>query len=184
LSPVPTTSAAPASTFQALLVRLGLSRSRLAAPHGVRLGDPAASLAVPAGRPCVLVADDSTVNQLMMQAMLSRWAITPMVAGDGAEAVALACGHDFDLILMDLQMPVLDGLTATAQIRHFEFDRGRPRTPVVVWTSHPVRSTDPALQSCGIDAVLLKPCTTDSLGACLTRWCAGIAAAGGCPWTA
>lgn len=94
-----------------------------------------------------------------------------MLAADGAEAVALACGHDFDLILMDLQMPVLDGLAATTQIRHFERDHSCTRAAVVAYTSGSV-SRD-LLRDCGLDAVLEKPCDAKALQDCLLCWCPG-----------
>ena len=103
--------------------------------------------------------------------MLSLWGISAMQAADGAEAVALACGHEFDLILMDLQMPVLDGLAATAQIRSFERQHARPRAPVVAFTSSPFSGSEPVLRACGMDAVLTKPCNAATLHACLCRWC-------------
>jgi len=122
-------------------------------------------------RPRILVVDDCPVNQLLLAALLWRWGITPLVAADGAEAVALACGQDFDLILMDLQMPVLDGLTATRQLRRFELEHARPRAPVVAYTSTLLGANEPLLRACGIDASLEKPCNSQLLEKCLTRWC-------------
>ena len=122
-------------------------------------------------RPRILVVDDCPVNQLLMAALLWHWGITPLVAADGAEAVALACGQDFDLILMDLQMPVLDGLTATRHLRRFERENACPRTPVVAYTSGPFGANESLLEACGLDASLEKPCNTQSLEECLTRWC-------------
>jgi len=78
-----------------------------------------------------------------------------------AEAVALACGHDFDLILMDLQMPVLDGLAATKQIRHYEQEKSCARAAVLAYTSLVLE--DDLLRDCGVDGVLEKPCNG--------RWC-------------
>lgn len=122
-------------------------------------------------RPRILVVDDCPVNHMVVAAMLWRWGITPLVAADGAEAVALACGQDFDLILMDLQMPVLDGLTATRQLRRFELKHACPRAPVVAYTSSLFGVDEQLLRACGIDASLQKPCNAQSLEACLTRWC-------------
>jgi two-component system, sensor histidine kinase and response regulator len=122
--------------------------------------------------PLVLVVDDCPVNQMLMMAMLLRWGINPLLAADGAEAVALACEHEFDLIFMDLQMPVLDGLAATAQIRRFEREHARVRVPVVAYTSSSIADDSSALSHLGLDAVLPKPCNLQSLEACLTRWCA------------
>ena len=89
---------------------------------------------------------------------------------DGVQAVALARVHDFDLILMDLQMPVLDGLAATMQIRAREKARSRPRAPVLAYTS--VALGDDLLRACGIDGVLAKPCRASEVRECLRRWCA------------
>jgi CheY-like chemotaxis protein len=122
-------------------------------------------------RPRILVVDDCPANQLLVAALLWRWGITPLVAADGAEAVALACGQDFDLILMDLQMPVLDGLTATRQLRRFELEHARPRAPVVAYTSTLLGANEQLLRACGIDASLEKPCNSQSLEECLMRWC-------------
>jgi CheY-like chemotaxis protein len=118
----------------------------------------------------VLVADDNPSNLGYARELLGGWGITPTVAADGAEAVALARKRGFDVILMDLQMPVLDGLAATKQIRRFEVEQSRSRTPVLAYTSHAVDEC--LLRHCGLDGVLEKPCSADALRACVARWCA------------
>ena len=123
------------------------------------------------GRPRVLLVDDEPHNHRAAAALLLRWGIKPIHVGDGAEAVALACGLHFDLILMDLQMPVLDGLNAAAQIRRHERAHGQPSAPIVAYTSSAVADDATRLRVFGIDAALEKPCTAASLEGCLARWC-------------
>ena len=118
---------------------------------------------------CVLVVDDNPVNLMLASEMLLSFGLSPMMAADGAEAVALAREVRLDLILMDLQMPVLDGFTATRQIRCQEAEQHRPRVPVVAYTT-----SSPALRvlrQTGIDDVLEKPCDRAALQACMQRWC-------------
>jgi CheY-like chemotaxis protein len=127
-------------------------------------------------RPRVMVVDDNPANHLDASELLSAWGITPVLAADGAEAVALAGAQDFDLILMDLNMPVLDGIAATQQIRRDEAENARARTPVVAYTSSVFSDLDSELpnallRSRGVDGVLAKPCDARSLKACLVRWC-------------
>ncbi len=123
----------------------------------------------------VLVADDNPSILDDTLELLRHRGITPTLAADGGEAVALASAIDFDLILMDLQMPVLDGLAATKQIRASEYLRGTHRAPVVAYTSSAL--ADEVLQDCGVDDVLAKPCSADSLQECLQRWCGSEAVA-------
>ena len=85
--------------------------------------------------PHILVVDDNPANLGLACELLEGWGITPMLAADGAEAVTLACGHDFDLILMDLQMPILDGLAATKKIRLREREQSCARATVLAYTS-------------------------------------------------
>ena len=132
-------------------------------PAAVALEDPFPH------RPRVLVVDDNPSNRSDVCELLGCWGITPMLAADGAEAVALACGHDFHLILMDLQMPVLDGLAATTQIRRHEREHSGTRAPVVAYTSSSVSGS--VLRDCGLDAVLEKPCDAKTLRDCLLCWC-------------
>lgn len=119
----------------------------------------------------VLVVDDDPVNLVVASQMLSSIGIKPLLGGDGAEAVALACELELDLILMDLQMPVLDGFAATAQIRRFEREHARTRVPVVAYTATLVSAEHPRLRDSGIDAVLAKPCGVRAIQECVMRWC-------------
>lgn len=121
------------------------------------------------GAVSVLVADDNPVNLMVIAALLEARGLYPMLAADGAEAVALASQMSFDLILMDLQMPVLDGLGATVAIRHFERTTGRPHAPVVAYSS--ALPSAAVLAAHGFVGSLFKPCEDQDLEDCLLRWC-------------
>lgn len=118
--------------------------------------------------PRVLVVDDNPVNLMLASAMLAEHGIQPMLAADGAEAVALALELPVDFILMDLQMPVLDGYEATRQIRRFEREQGHARVPIVAYTAC-IDIDVQVLQACEFDGVLRKPCDSAELLACLQR---------------
>jgi CheY-like chemotaxis protein len=122
-----------------------------------------------ATEPCVLVVDDNPLHRMLTSEMLSYWGIKHLLAADGAEAVALASEVRLDLILMDLQMPVLDGLAATRQIRRGERASARARVPVLAYTSTPPGYA--SLSAFGIDGVLDKPCDAIALRDCFLRWC-------------
>jgi CheY-like chemotaxis protein len=118
----------------------------------------------------VLVVDDNPSNLGYARELMATLGVMSTVAAGGAEAVSLTRKHRFDLILMDIQMPVLDGFAATKQIRRIEAERSHPRTPVLAYTSHTIEKR--LLRDCGLDGVLDKPCAADVLRACLLRWCA------------
>ncbi len=117
----------------------------------------------------VLVVDDNPVNLMVISALMESRGLVPVLAADGAEAVALACELHFDLILMDLQMPILDGLKATSAIRRFESKRSRPAVPVVAYSS----SSPGAgfLATHGFSGSLTKPCEDQDLEDCLVQLC-------------
>lgn len=119
----------------------------------------------------VLVVDDNPVNLIVMSALLESRGLVPLLAADGAEAVALACELHFDLILMDLQMPILDGLSATAAIRRFEVDHARIAVPVIAYSTSPPATG--VLARHGVNGSLAKPCEDQELDDCLARWCPG-----------
>ena len=159
--------ARPGLPWFRMLQRLFLEDTQ-AAPEWASLTVPATADVPPEGR-CVLVVDDNPLNLMLASEMLLSFGLCPMQAADGAEAVALASEVRLDLILMDLQMPVLDGLGATRQIRRLEREQRRARVPVVAYTSSAPGMS--LLQGAGIDGLLDKPCDSLALQACIQRWC-------------
>jgi CheY-like chemotaxis protein/HPt (histidine-containing phosphotransfer) domain-containing protein len=145
--------------------RLQLRRliaAALAGPSAPQ-GDAAAPSAAgpgpePEGRPAlrVLVAEDSKANQLVAVGMLEKMGHSARLASDGAEAIAAVEGEPFDLILMDVQMPEVDGFQAAAAIRTLEAARGT-RTPIVAVTAHAVKGDRERCLAAGMDAYLTKP---------------------------
>lgn len=119
----------------------------------------------------ILVVDDCPFQQLLSSVLLSRWGIRPQLASDGLEAVLLAGEQRFDLILMDIQMSVLDGVAATTRIRQNERRNGADQVPIVAYTAEPIPASQRAWADAGITASLAKPCQATEMGECLKYWC-------------
>jgi signal transduction histidine kinase/CheY-like chemotaxis protein len=115
----------------------------------------------------VLVADDNPVNQVVVEAMLTELGASCVMAGNGHEALAHATRDRFDLVLMDLQMPELDGLSATRRLREHEAAQARPRLPVIAMTAHAERAEGAACTAAGMDGFLTKPFGLLQLRRCL-----------------
>jgi CheY-like chemotaxis protein len=119
----------------------------------------------------VLVAEDNPVLRSVTTGLLATWGITPALAADGFEAVLLAAGGVYDIILMDLDMPGMGGLEAVYLIRNEERDRlSLERMTIVAYTSD-ADVDEAVLRACGFDALLKKPCSGPALEACLLHWC-------------
>ncbi len=121
------------------------------------------------GRLHVLVADDSPVNQEVAREALKALGVESTLVDDGARAVEAWRQGGFNAVLMDCGMPVLDGYSATREIRRIEQHEGRPRTPIVALTADVMSATN-AWQDAGMDAYLTKPFTLASLSDCLSRF--------------
>jgi signal transduction histidine kinase len=105
----------------------------------------------------VLAAEDNTVNQLVLKTLLHQIGVEPVVVGDGAAALeAWEAGH-WDAILMDVQMPVMDGPTATRAIRERERETGRPRTPIIALTANAMSHHVADYLAAGMDDHVAKP---------------------------
>jgi signal transduction histidine kinase/DNA-binding response OmpR family regulator len=140
---------------------------RLGSRQAPALGD--SSSIRPFGvRPRVLVAEDNPVNQRVAVRMLERLGLGADVASDGREAVQSYSRQPYAAILMDCQMPELDGFEATAQIRARE-GVGR-RTPIVAMTASAMRGDRERCLEAGMDDYISKPITIESLYAVLDRW--------------
>ncbi|HZW59435.1 MAG TPA: response regulator, partial [Woeseiaceae bacterium] len=121
-----------------------------------------------AGR--VLLAEDNPVNQAVAIGMLTSMGVTVDAVADGAAAVTAAAAHDYDAVLMDCQMPVLDGLAAVAEIRRAERAAGGRRTPVVALTANAMAGDRERCLEAGMDQYLGKPFTSDQLHAVLSLY--------------
>jgi PAS domain S-box-containing protein len=124
------------------------------------------------GRPLrVLVAEDNRVNQRVIMRMLEKLHHRPVLCVNGREAVAAFTAQIFDLVFMDVQMPVMDGLEAAAAIRQHEADHpARPRVPIVALTAGALKEDRDRCEAAGMDYFLAKPFTPDALAATLARF--------------
>jgi CheY-like chemotaxis protein len=105
----------------------------------------------------VLLAEDNPVNQRLAVRLLEKRGHAVVVAGDGREALAaLASREPFDLVLMDVQMPDMDGLEATARIREGE-QGGSRHVPIIAMTAHAMKGDCERCLQAGMDAYLAKP---------------------------
>jgi PAS domain S-box-containing protein len=116
----------------------------------------------------VLLAEDDTINVEVARLILEGAGYTVDVALDGREAVAAALRCDYDLILMDMQMPGLDGLSATQEIRATE-RRGR-RVPIVAMTANAMQGDQRRCLEAGMDDYVSKPIAPAKLRETITRW--------------
>ena len=111
----------------------------------------------------VLLAEDSLMNQKLAIGLLERWGHTVTVANNGLEAVALLREQPFDLVLMDVQMPEMDGLEATRVIRKEDAAFRRPAVPIIAMTAHAMPGDRERCLAAGMDAYVMKPIRADVL---------------------
>ena len=117
--------------------------------------DPGPAVALPPLR--VLLVEDSVANQRVATGMLEKGRHTVRVASDGEAAVDACAAERFDVVLMDLQMPRLDGYGATRAIRRRERERNAQRTPIVALTARASSGDETVCRSAGCDGYLTKP---------------------------
>jgi signal transduction histidine kinase/ActR/RegA family two-component response regulator len=117
----------------------------------------------------VLAAEDNAVNQLVLKTLLHQMGVDPVVVENGQLAVEAWETGDWDVILMDVQMPVMDGLTATAAIRNREADLNRPRTPIIALTANAMSHQVEQYITAGMDGHVAKPIQASDLFDVLTR---------------
>jgi CheY-like chemotaxis protein len=111
----------------------------------------------------ILAAEDNAVNQLVLKTLLAQVGLEVTVVEDGAEAVAAWKAEPWDLILMDVQMPRMDGPTATREIRSCEAAEGRARTPILALTANVMSHQVGEYMSAGMDGHVAKPIRVNEL---------------------
>ena len=137
--------------------------STRSAPKPVPLDDPR-----PPERPRVLLVEDNAVNQKVSRLMMERRGYVVDVAADGREAVEATAQRPYAAVLMDCQMPRLDGYAATREIR--ARDAMRVRVPIIAMTANAGAGARERCLSAGMDDYVSKPVTADALDAVLRRW--------------
>ena len=136
-------------TFRAPLPRIGDAR----APAAVEAAPPeAAALHIR-----VLAAEDNSVNQLVLKTLLHQVGVVPVVVENGQLALEAWEASHWDVILMDVQMPVMDGPTAVRAIRAREALTGRARTPIIALTANAMSHQRAEYAACGMDGHVGKP---------------------------
>ena len=124
-------------------------------------------------RPRALLAEDNPVNVEVASAMLRGLGMEVACAANGEEALAAVRAGDYDLVLMDCMMPVMDGMAATAEIRRLEQQRGRARTtPIVAITANALQGDRERCLAAGMDDYISKPFSQQALADTLRRWIA------------
>ena len=121
----------------------------------------------------VLLVEDHAINQLLATSLLQRWGHTVVLARDGQEAVALFPTQHWDVVLMDMQMPVMGGLEATIRIRAIGAET--PRTPIIAITANALDADRDACIAAGMDDFLAKPIHATALQALLEQHCPPLA---------
>ena len=117
----------------------------------------------------VLVVEDNPVNQVVVQAMLAELGASFVIAGNGREALNCATAEPFDVVLMDMHMPEMDGLTATRALREREQQAGTARMPVIAMTANAESDDGATCLSAGMDGFLSKPFGLAQLRRCVAR---------------
>ncbi len=117
---------------------------------------------LPSGRLRILVAEDNPINQMVVAGLLRKAGHTVSLASDGVEAVSLVARHDFDTVIMDVQMPKMDGLQAAAHIRSGEQGTQR-HLPIIAVTADATRDDRQRCRAAGMDGYLTKPIVAELL---------------------
>jgi len=111
----------------------------------------------------VLLVEDNPVNQQVAQAMLHELGVEPVSAWSGEEALEKLMADRYEVVLMDCQMPKMDGYAATSRFREWEKEHQRSRTPIVALTANALRGDAEKCFAAGMDRYLSKPFTSDQL---------------------
>ena len=120
----------------------------------------------------ILVAEDNTISTKVIRGMLGKLNLQPDTASNGEEALSAMKAKQYDLVLMDCEMPVLDGFSATEQLRAWEAAEQRTRTPVVALTAHILNEHKERARQVGMDGHMSKPVEMSQLRELIEHWVA------------
>lgn len=118
----------------------------------------------------ILIAEDNEINLKVLVAILRQLPIDYVIAKDGLEALQLYRSQDVGLILMDCQMPNLDGYQSTLKIREFETNQQRARCPIIALTANAMSGDKEKCLKTGMDDFISKPYKKDELIKAVLKW--------------
>jgi len=118
-----------------------------------------------------LVVEDNLVNQKVVQMILQKFGLTVDIAVNGQVGVDMFQAQDYDIVLMDCAMPILDGYQATELIRQFEAETKRSPTPIVALTANTYPEDKQRCLACGMDEFISKPTTIETMTSMLKTFC-------------
>ncbi|WP_049974461.1 response regulator [Azospirillum sp. B4] len=124
----------------------------------------------------LLVVDDNAINQTVAKTMLERLGYVVTLAGDARSALECYEREPFHAVLMDIQMPEMDGVQATRRIREIQEAAGRPRTPVIAMTANAMAGMREEYLANGMDDYIAKPFALPTLAGTVARWTGGVTA--------
>ena len=116
------------------------------------------------------MAEDNRVNQMVAMSMLRAMGLDVDLAENGEEALRMSATNRYRLILMDVQMPVMDGLAAARAVRERERRAGSPRVPIIAITANAMTDDRESCLDAGMDDYLAKPFKRAQLREILARW--------------
>ena len=125
--------------------------------------DEPSTSAVPPDALRVLAAEDNHVNQLVLRTLLEQFGVSATMVENGAEAVDAWLREPWDVILMDIQMPVMGGIEATRRIREHELLAGRRPTPIIALTANSMTHQLEEYRAAGLSSVVAKPIQATAL---------------------
>jgi signal transduction histidine kinase/ActR/RegA family two-component response regulator len=155
---------------------VALPLERQGEPHPLAPARQAATPASGARAYSILAAEDNEVNRLVLTTLLRQEGLSVTVVGNGGEALEAWRNGAWDLVLMDIQMPVMDGLTATRHIRREEAASGRLRTPIIAVTANALPEQRAECQQAGMDLVVTKPLEVAALFRAIDEALSGVRA--------
>nr|WP_298111584.1 hybrid sensor histidine kinase/response regulator [uncultured Pseudomonas sp.] len=120
----------------------------------------------------ILVAEDNSISTKVIRGMLGKLKLQPDTASNGEEALKAMKAQHYDLVLMDCEMPILDGFSATEQLRAWEAAEQRPRTPIVALTAHILNEHKERARQVGMDGHMSKPVELSQLRELIEYWIA------------
>jgi signal transduction histidine kinase/CheY-like chemotaxis protein len=119
----------------------------------------------------ILVAEDNAINQKLIMAVLKNFGMSVTIANNGQEAIDLRQGNDFDIIFMDIQMPVMGGVEATQKILEYEKQNNLPHIPIIALTANALAGDKEKYMSQGMDDYTTKPLDIKAIEELIIRFC-------------